>query len=201
MVVDVILVHFFWLVFWAAWLGLFVKDRFGDGAATVSLMATHQSRFQLFYMILLIFFTLFLGNLTYLHNPFFRSDIITALYGRKILGIIFSLAGLGFTVWSRITLGQNWTSGGYYLKSGHRLVDTGPYALARHPIYTGVFSLLAGTCLLLANPVFTIWSAIVYYPILGYRARLEEQELEKIFGEEYSEYRRRVSRFFPGFRR
>src|SRR4249919_3164494 len=53
--------------------------------------------------------------------------------------ILFSVVvlGISFAWWARLHLGKLW-SGRVTRKEGHRVVDTGPYALVRHPIYTGV---------------------------------------------------------------
>jgi protein-S-isoprenylcysteine O-methyltransferase Ste14 len=45
------------------------------------------------------------------------------------------VAGAAFTVWARVTLGRNW-SAEVTFKQDHELIESGPYALARHPIYT-----------------------------------------------------------------
>jgi protein-S-isoprenylcysteine O-methyltransferase Ste14 len=45
------------------------------------------------------------------------------------------VGGAAFSVWARIALGGNW-SAEVTLKQGHELIESGPYALARHPIYT-----------------------------------------------------------------
>jgi protein-S-isoprenylcysteine O-methyltransferase Ste14 len=53
------------------------------------------------------------------------------------IGALVTAPGLLFTVWARIHLGRNW-SGTVTIKQGHELIETGPYALVRHPIYTGL---------------------------------------------------------------
>src|SRR6202034_329087 len=64
---------------------------------------------------------------------------LSGAYGLAAL----TLAGLAFTWWARIHLGRLW-SGTITRKENHRVVDTGPYALVRHPIYTGlVLSIVA----------------------------------------------------------
>ncbi len=52
-------------------------------------------------------------------------------------------AGAAFTVWARITLGRNW-SAEVTFKQDHELIESGPYALARHPIYTGLIAMALG---------------------------------------------------------
>ena len=54
---------------------------------------------------------------------------------------------VAFMWWARLHLGRLW-SGGIVTKENHRIVDTGPYGLVRHPIYTGLFVLALATAAL-----------------------------------------------------
>jgi protein-S-isoprenylcysteine O-methyltransferase Ste14 len=104
--------------------------------------------------------------------------------------------GFAFGWWARIHLGALW-SGRITKKTDHRIVDTGPYAIVRHPIYAGilvaVFALIAaqGTVLAIAGGViFTIGITL--------RARFEEEWLTQELGkDEYRSYRRRVPMLVP----
>ena len=85
------------------------------------------------------------------------------------------------------------------LKHGQELISTGPYALVRHPIYTGLLVALAGTALyngrwqgLLGLALFTI--------SFWLKARSEENLLEREFGEEYRSYRARTPMLVPTLR-
>jgi protein-S-isoprenylcysteine O-methyltransferase Ste14 len=59
-------------------------------------------------------------------------------------GAALTAAGLLFTGWARVHIGRNW-SGTVTFKEGHELVTTGPYALVRHPIYTGLLLAFIGS--------------------------------------------------------
>ena len=50
-----------------------------------------------------------------------------------------TLAGILFAWWARIHLGRLWSSA-VTRKEHHHVVDTGPYSLVRHPIYTGLLT-------------------------------------------------------------
>src|ERR1700733_9851716 len=52
---------------------------------------------------------------------------------------VLTVAGTLFTWWARIHLGRFW-SNSITRKEGHRVIDTGPYRLVRHPIYTGLIA-------------------------------------------------------------
>jgi protein-S-isoprenylcysteine O-methyltransferase Ste14 len=61
----------------------------------------------------------------------------------RIVGMVVLVASLAFTLWSRRVLGLMWSSAPK-LKSGHELHTDGPYAITRHPIYTGMLGMFLG---------------------------------------------------------
>lgn len=83
-----------------------------------------------------------------------------------------------------------------HASQGKRLVTEGVYAYVRHPQYSGVFLITVG--FLLQWPTII---TLVMWPILilaYYRlAMKEERDVEKQFGKEYSEYKKRVPAFIP----
>jgi protein-S-isoprenylcysteine O-methyltransferase Ste14 len=104
--------------------------------------------------------------------------------------------GFAFAWWARLHLGRLWSSS-ITKKAGHHVVDTGPYALVRHPIYTGIIAaafavfLLKGTLIALAG---------VAVMTLGFyiKARLEERFLRQELGpEDYDAYRARTPMLVP----
>jgi protein-S-isoprenylcysteine O-methyltransferase Ste14 len=107
-----------------------------------------------------------------------------------------ALLGFAFTWWARLTLGDLW-SGSVTRKERHVVVETGPYGLVRHPIYTG---------LILAAFAFAIQigyaSALVGAALMAggfaLKARLEERFLSAELGEAaYGPYRRRTPMLVP----
>jgi protein-S-isoprenylcysteine O-methyltransferase Ste14 len=75
------------------------------------------------------------------------------------------------------------------------LVTSGPYRLARHPIYTVYLFINAGILLGHLTPVFAVVLA-VWVALLLLRIRYEEAVLSTAFPD-YREYRRRVGAFGP----
>lgn len=106
------------------------------------------------------------------------------------------LVSFAFAWWARVHLGRLW-SGFMTLRQGHRVVDSGPYAIVRHPIYTGFIA--AGWCfaLLLAAPV-ALAGAAVLTGVMAVKARAEEALLRRELGSAaYDNYARRVPRLIP----
>ena len=58
------------------------------------------------------------------------------------------VAATAFTIWARLALGSMWSMSPDVLQQHHELRTDGPYAVTRHPIYTGLLGMLLGTMLL-----------------------------------------------------
>ena len=106
------------------------------------------------------------------------------------------LLGLALTWWARMQLGRLWSSA-ITRKEEHRLVDTGPYAFVRHPIYTGLIIALLATAAIEATLVALLGALLI---VLGLwvKARAEERFLMTELGPDaYESYRRRVPMLVP----
>jgi protein-S-isoprenylcysteine O-methyltransferase Ste14 len=117
------------------------------------------------------------------------SDAEWALVGLAVLGFLFSW-------WARLYLGRLWSSS-VTRKADHHVVDTGPYALVRHPIYTGIITAVFATAFIKATPISLLGAVVM---TLGFwiKARLEERFLrEQLGAEAYDSYRRRVPMLMP----
>jgi protein-S-isoprenylcysteine O-methyltransferase Ste14 len=104
--------------------------------------------------------------------------------------------GIAFAWWARIHLGRLW-SGEITRKADHRVVDTGPYAIVRHPIYTGLLCAALATAAA-KGTILGVLGAALFVTGFWMKARLEEQWLSRELGpEEYGRYRRRVPMLVP----
>ena len=105
------------------------------------------------------------------------------------------------TVWlfdaATRTMGKNWSLVAR-TREDHQLVQTGPFAVVRHPIYVALFFSMVAMAiadghsrnLLVAVPVFALGTWM--------RVRNEERLLREQFGADYDAYAGRVKRFVPG---
>ena len=111
------------------------------------------------------------------------------------LAVILTALGLGLAVFARVYLGRNW-SAEVVIRKDHRLIESGPYARIRHPIYTGLLLALLGAVLAIGE-----FRAIVGFAIITiaffFKARREESFLVQEFGDEFDRYRRRTGLFLP----
>ena len=105
------------------------------------------------------------------------------------------VTGLGFAVWAREHLGTNW-SRSVTIKQDHQLIVTGPYAVVRHPIYTGILTGFLGMTLAVAE-IRGIVAFVLVSLVLGAKLRLEEQWMRTQFGAPYEAYSRRTAAVVP----
>ncbi len=105
------------------------------------------------------------------------------------------VAGAAFTVWARITLGRNW-SAEVTVKQDHELIESGPYALARHPIYTGLIFMGLGTAINYGRAIgFALLLSVC--GAVWWKARQEERIMSRHFPDAYAEYKMRVRAIIP----
>ena len=109
-----------------------------------------------------------------------------------------ALVGVGVAVawWARLHLGRMW-SARITRKADHKVVDSGPYAVVRHPIYSGLLLSLLATAAAKGTVLGIAGFAILLIGI-WLKARLEERWLtEELGADAYAKYRRRVPMLLP----
>ena len=111
------------------------------------------------------------------------------------IGAAVTIGGLLIAVWAREHLGSNW-SRSVTIKQSHELITTGPYALVRHPIYTGILNGFLGTAIALSELRGFIGFALISL-VLWAKLRMEEEWMRSQFGETYATYVRQTAALVP----
>lgn len=111
-----------------------------------------------------------------------------------IAGGILIIFGLAFMILGSVGLGRN-LSPFPKPKDASNLVETGVFAIVRHPIYTGI-SLCGVGWSLVNHSIAAFVAALVLLAFFDFKARREERWLlEKFSG--YEAYRARVKKLIP----
>ena len=113
----------------------------------------------------------------------------------KALGFGLDYAGVAFAIWARFTLGKLW-SGTITKKENHRLVQEGPFAITRHPIYTGILFAALG-CAILAGGLRGFLTVGLLFCGFLFKSTKEERLMAATFGDTHRDYRTRVKRLIP----
>ena len=115
---------------------------------------------------------------------------LTALAGAALCA-----AGLLVAIWARRTLAGNWSSNVTF-KQGHELIKTGPYAFARHPIYTGLLMMTLGTAGA-SGRIHSWLGAVLLFTGFWIKLKGEEELMLRHFPDQYPAYRREVKAIVP----
>jgi len=129
-------------------------------------------------------------------DVFAASGFATLPVESLYLGLAMMVLGIGFRLWAVATL-RSFFSYTVQIKTGHRVIQSGPYRLVRHPAYAGTLLTLVGVGFALQSWGAVLLIAFVFTLVFGYRIRVEEQALVGSLGEEYMSYARRVKRLIP----
>ena len=138
-----------------------------------------------------------LGYLMWIPLPLNPSLALSATL--RVIGLAVFIAGLSLVLWARWALGAMYgvsTSSAAQLRAQHRLIQHGPYAFVRHPMYLGYWLVLAGTMLM-----YRTWTPLALLamcvPSFYRRARREEDALAFAFGDEWRAYTARTKFVIP----
>lgn len=131
----------------------------------------------------------------------------------SVLGYIMMIVGGLGRLWCYKTLGTFFTYQ-ITIRHSHQLIKTGPYAYVRHPSYTFMMTLMIGMLLvhrrvtnfvpnnkwmqIISDPVAILINCIIAMVPFIRRVILEEEELKKKFGKEWTQYVSKTKRFIPG---
>jgi protein-S-isoprenylcysteine O-methyltransferase Ste14 len=115
----------------------------------------------------------------------------------KAASIVLVAIGVAVAIWARRHIGQFWSSR-VALKEDHQLIQSGPYARVRHPIYSGMLLAMIGTALFIGEGR-AIVGVLLVFVAHWHKARREEKLLASQFGTAYEEYCGRTGSLIPRF--
>jgi protein-S-isoprenylcysteine O-methyltransferase Ste14 len=105
-------------------------------------------------------------------------------------GLALAATGNAIAIAARAYLGSNW-SGVAVIRQNHELICSGPYALVRHPIYTGLVLAVCGTAIA-AGEVRQLIAVPIFLVAIRIKQATEETLLTQAFGDRYRAYRHAV---------
>jgi protein-S-isoprenylcysteine O-methyltransferase Ste14 len=111
-------------------------------------------------------------------------------------GLAVVVLGAAFSAWAALTLGRHFDVE-VELHAGHEVVRRGPYAVVRHPVYSGLALHLLGACVATGNLVLLAGTLLVALPAFYLRAAVEERLLRDGLGPAYAAYAREVGMLVP----
>jgi protein-S-isoprenylcysteine O-methyltransferase Ste14 len=179
--------HGIWIVWWLSWSAAAL---WSDRAAVRPARQT-----QVGYRLLVAAGVVLLFGL-YRHDVHRELVLWSIPPGLTWAMVALAALGLSFCWWARLHLGRLW-SASVGRKADHRVIDTGPYAIVRHPIYTGILTAASATAALRGTGLAWLGVALM---TAGWviKAHMEERFLrEQLGAAAYDDYARRVPMLSP----
>jgi protein-S-isoprenylcysteine O-methyltransferase len=113
-----------------------------------------------------------------------------------IAGLLLALCGIAGRQWSVATLGSFFTTS-VEVQSDHRIVNRGPYAILRHPSYTGELLTVIGLSLALGSWLSCLVATVFALGGLARRIAVEERALAERLGPEWAAFAQTRKRLIP----
>lgn len=113
-----------------------------------------------------------------------------------VLGAIVFASALWVFRRAHKELGRNWSIT-LEIRDQHRLINTGPYAFIRHPMYTSFLLMGLGQALLLPNWIAGLSGLVGFAVLFFLRVGKEERMMLENFGPQYRAYMERTKRLIP----
>ena len=118
-----------------------------------------------------------------------------SLAGCALVTVLMGTA-IGLFAASSRALGRNWSIVAR-TRSDHELVQDGPYAYVRHPIYLGLLFFLLGLSAALGHWLQLIVAVPLYLAGTVIRTEAEDRLLEQTFGDKFRDYRSATPALIP----
>ena len=115
------------------------------------------------------------------------------------MAVILAVGAVWFSWLARSELGTQWRFAAS-IGAGHKLVQSGPYAIVRHPLYVSFFALTLATGIVWTDPGLLPLALILFAIGVWIRVKTEEKLLRQTFGAEFDRYAINVPAFLPRFK-
>ena len=145
--------------------------------------------------------------ITSLSDKVYRLEIIQNSIIKWVIIIILLAIGFIYGIWSVVI--QNTIGEGGPVEIGNieispktkNLVVSGPYKNTRNPMLLGTFLIYLAFALFINSITSVVIVCAIFVFMLTVVVKMEEKRLLKDFGNQYEEYRKKVSMFIPWFQR
>lgn len=153
--------------------------------------------------VFVIFVPFLIYNISKIKYPLFQIPIFHSYLIKNIICMLLFIIGFIFAIWPNIGLfkiGKGGPTDFFNIDISPRskkLVITGPYRYTRNPMVFGMNSIYLSIALYL-NSLSSLLFVILFLPVIIIYLKLtEEKRLLKDFGDEYLEYKKKVSMIIP----
>ena len=116
-----------------------------------------------------------------------------------LLGALLMVSTTILNIYGRYYIDRFW-SDSIVIRNDHEVVMDGPFCLVRHPMYSSLIFFGIGISFVFLNLFVFLVIACIFIPMMIYRARSEEKELQSLNNADYKNYRKEVHILIPKFK-
>lgn len=135
---------------------------------------------------------LILWGFTVIQSWDIRISFIEIPRSIQVIALLLWVSGFVFLYLGRFTMGDSFRLG--IPKEDTRLKTDGLFRLSRNPMYVGMYATMTASVFYTLNPVVILLAAFVI-AIHHTLVIAEEKHIQKVFGQEYLDYRNHVRRY------
>ena len=152
---------------------------------------------SLFIICVVLLYSIVILKMYIPNNIIILASLVPNLTVLKYLAIVFLFTGFSLGIFSSLNLGKSWRVG---ISSEMKtpLVQSGMYRIIRNPYFLS-FSFILVSLILTFSNILVIGISILAFALIHKMILAEEAHLLKIHGNEYIEFMRKTSRYFPPF--
>ena len=177
-----------WLALLATWLTFATQPQLGPQR----MVGDSRDRMSALGILVALLLGLVVGVLDFGDRQRDPATPVAAL----VAGALSSAGGLALRIWSIRTLGRFFTAT-VEVVPGQTVVEHGPYAVLRHPSYTGAVLTALGISTMLGSMPGALVTLLLCIPAYAHRIAVEEHALVAELGPSYREYRTRTWALVP----
>jgi protein-S-isoprenylcysteine O-methyltransferase Ste14 len=113
-----------------------------------------------------------------------------------LVGLVIYSLGHILMGWALICLGRNYQIGGIPPRAEHEIITDGPFRIIRHPVYTAALGIALGLVLLTQSGAL-LGVFVTYLLLIIILIGIEEEDLQRVYPEQYSLYRENAKKLIP----
>ena len=139
----------------------------------------------------------------FISSEYFTWTFLPSMHIGRILGALFSGCGLLFVIWANYELWHVGHGGAAVIgklklmRETEHLVSSGPYAMCRNPMHTGLVIYYMGVSFTLNSLVCLLFTCFVGVCAWLFAVYIDEPRLKRDFPCEYEKWSAQTPRFLP----
>ncbi len=119
----------------------------------------------------------------------------------ELCGLLFLWIGAALAIWCTILMNFFGEGTPFVNSAPRKILTRNVYSYVRHPMMWSLLFVIFGEALMYGQPILFVWLIALARILRLIVSNYEEPQLERRFGESWTEYCQKVPCWFPNFRK